>query len=64
MICDRYVGPCKIACPEECTVPEGAEIAMVPVPRHNWSDVVVCPNGECERAFLVLSQPAREQAAP
>lgn len=48
-----YVGPCKLECPEACDVPEGVEMALVSVPRHAWSDVLVCPNEGCERAFLV-----------
>lgn len=54
----RYVGPCEIECPEKCDVPDGVTIGMVPVPRHNWGDVVVCPNDGCERAFIVTTAAA------
>lgn len=49
----------KIDCPLECPVPEGVELTEVPAPRHDWGDVVVCPNGTgegleapCGRAFM------------
>lgn len=53
-----YVGPCKIDCPRECDVPPGAEMSMVPRPRHAWSDVINCPNEDCERSFLLTRRPA------
>lgn len=54
-----YEGPCEIDCDERCTVPEGATLTLVPVPRHAWADVFVCPNTRedgttpCGRAFFV-----------
>jgi hypothetical protein len=57
-----YEGYCKIECPLECEVPEGYRLTEVPVPRHNWGDVKVCPNEagvdfpegqECGKAWLV-----------
>lgn len=47
-----YVGPTAVTCSQSCEVPEGWTLTEVPVPRHAWADVVVCPNGECGRAFL------------
>lgn len=52
----RYEGPTTIECPLKCEVPEGVIIGMVPQPRHNWSDVVHCPNDDCGRHFLVMEQ--------
>lgn len=52
-----YTGPCKMECPMNCDVPDGVKLAEVPRPRHQWGDVLACPNGkevECERAFLVV----------
>lgn len=48
-----YEGPCQIDCPEKCNVPAGARLAMVPKPRHAWSDVFGCPNDGCERWWLI-----------
>jgi hypothetical protein len=59
-VSDTFVGPCKLTCHLECEVPVGWELAPVPVPRHAWSDVLVCPNDGCELAFLVRElQPVR-----
>jgi hypothetical protein len=52
-----------IPCENECPVPAGAKLGLVPVPRHAWGDVLVCPFG-CERAFLVLAEPAVPDARP
>ena len=52
-----YVGPTTIRCPEQCEVPAGYSLSMVPVPRHNWGDVVVCPQDGCERAWLIVGRP-------
>lgn len=50
----------QISCPLKCEVPDEVELSEVPAPRHNWGDVVTCPNGEaegldapCGRAFMV-----------
>lgn len=50
----------KVDCPLECDLPEDPEVVEVPVPRHSWSDVMICPNGTeeglpapCGRAFMV-----------
>lgn len=40
-------------CPDGCLAPEGVEVTEVPRPRHAWSDVFVCPNEPCERAFMI-----------
>lgn len=42
------VGPCKIECDEGCNVPEGVELEIVPMPRHAWSDIIVCPNARAD----------------
>lgn len=42
-------------CPFSCEVPVGVELHMVPPPRHDWSDVIHCPNEDCGRHFLVVS---------
>lgn len=49
--------PRKIACDQECEVPDGVDLREVPRPRHAWGDVVACPNDGCERAFLVKTTP-------
>jgi hypothetical protein len=55
-----YEGPCRIDCSLKCKVPEGVTLTEVPEPRHNWSDVVRCPNEgndmpghDCRKVFLV-----------
>jgi len=53
----EYVGPTKIVCPLACDVPAGVKMSMVPPPRHNWADVLHCPNEDCGRHFLVLREP-------
>lgn len=53
-------GPGKLPCPDQCDVPPGTMIAEVPMPRHNWTDVIICPNEGCGRAWLVLQRPSRE----
>lgn len=63
----KYEGYCTIDCPLDCEVPEGYTLTEVPVPRHNWGDVKVCPNvpgedlpvgEECGKAFLVRATEA------
>lgn len=49
----QYVGPTQLPCEQSCDIPEGLTVAIVPVPRHNWGDVFVCPN-DCGRALLVI----------
>lgn len=49
----EYVGPCRIDCEQGCEVPSGRTLTLVPAPRHQWSDVLVCPHG-CGRAFLIV----------
>lgn len=59
-----FVGPCEIDCPVKCNVPKGYDLTDVPPPRHDWSDVMACPNGgeqealsgPCGRHFLVKEQ--------
>lgn len=58
----RYVGPCKMDCPNECDVPEGFTLFEVPVPRHNWGDVVACPHDDCGRALLITDNPGHLRA--
>lgn len=47
-----YTSPGTIDCKEKCDVPFGTVMIEVPVPRHAWTDVLVCPNEGCDRAFL------------
>jgi hypothetical protein len=42
-------------CVEQCAVPEGVVIALVPATDKAFSDVVRCPNDGCGETFLVLS---------
>lgn len=56
----EYVGPTTIRCEEKCEVPAGVEMSTVPVPRHQWGDVFVCPN-DCGRAFLILKGPEKDK---
>lgn len=49
-----------INCPLTCDLPGDVELAEVPAPRHDWGDVLRCPNGTdegldapCGRAFMV-----------
>lgn len=44
----------RIDCPQQCVIPEGAEVQEVPRPRHDWQDVVHCPNEGCSKSFLVI----------
>jgi len=48
----------RVNCPLSCELPD--EATEVPAPRHDWSDVLRCPNGAdeglaepCPRAFLI-----------
>jgi hypothetical protein len=50
-----------VGCPLSCELPEG--VTEVPPPRHDWNDILRCPNGTeeglnapCGRAFLVKEQ--------
>jgi hypothetical protein len=45
------VGPGSLPCEQSCDVPPGVTMVEVPVPRHAWTDVLVCPN--CGRAWLI-----------
>jgi hypothetical protein len=54
----RYVGPCKLPCPQRCDVPDGVTVALVPPTRHKWSDCFNCPNEGCGQAVLILDRPA------
>jgi hypothetical protein len=51
---DVIVGPARLLCEQQCEVPPGVRLAPVPTPRHNWGDVLVCPNEGCGRAWLKL----------
>lgn len=55
---EDIVGPDTLPCEERCQVPEGVTMTGVPMPRHAWPDVLICPNG-CGRAWLV-----RETTSP
>lgn len=55
-------GPCKIDCALRCEVPAGVTFHPVPVPRHGWRDVAVCPNDNCGLAFLMVRQERQQQA--
>lgn len=52
-----FQGPCQIDCPLQCDVPENVTLTEMPPSRHNWSDIVRCPNVECDHAreFLVTA---------
>lgn len=52
----ELVGPATMPCDLGCPVPAGVTLAPVPLPRHNWPDVLVCPNEGCGRAWLVVAQ--------
>lgn len=39
-------------------MPAGVTLRGVPMPRHAWGDVLICPNG-CGRAWLVLEAPPK-----
>jgi len=53
---DVIAGPALLPCEQQCTVPAGTRLVEVPVPRHNWGDVLVCPNEGCGRAWLVVPE--------
>jgi hypothetical protein len=39
------------SCPLHCALPD--DVVEVPRPRHAWDDVMLCPNDDCDRAFMV-----------
>lgn len=43
---------CDLASQIEQCGPELEKITEVPVPRHAWGDVAICPDQECGRAFM------------
>jgi hypothetical protein len=45
-----------VDCDQKCEIPKGVTLKEVPRPRHDWGDVVACPNEGCERAFLVVKE--------
>jgi hypothetical protein len=47
----------RIDCPEQCEIPDGADLVEVPRPRQAWGDVLNCPNDGCEKSFLVRRRP-------
>lgn len=51
----------EIDCAEKCVIPDGVTLHETPPPRHNWSDMVGCPNEGCEQWFLV-TQPTEPAA--
>lgn len=71
LCCSRLVGQVRAAlaepketpsvshidCPDQCTIPDGAEVREVPRPRHAWGDVLNCPNEGCEKSFLIVKDP-------
>ena len=50
------VGPTTIDCPMHCEVPEGVQMDETPPPRHDWGDMLHCPNEGCGRHFLVTTK--------
>lgn len=46
------VGPGHLPCETKCEVPAGYTMRGLPVPRHAWPGVLVCPN-DCGRAWTV-----------
>jgi hypothetical protein len=50
MMLPTLIGPCTIDCEHSCDVPSGVRLGEVPPSRHQWNDVLVCPN--CGRQFL------------
>lgn len=49
-----------IECVQNCTIPDGVTLTEVPVPRHDFSDVHVCPNDGCGRAFMTRTSTSQE----
>ena len=51
----QYPAGTQIDCPLRCQIPDDWNLTQVPRPRHNWDDVIICPNTEdcCNAAFLV-----------
>jgi len=54
---EDIIGPDTLPCEQKCEVPRGVTMTGVPMPRHAWADVLVCPNG-CGRAWLARSTDA------
>lgn len=52
----RVTGPDPLPCRLECDVPEGVTLAEVPMPRHAWTDIIICPNKDCGRAWMVVQK--------
>lgn len=53
----NVIGPAVLPCPLKCDVPEGVTLAEVPPSRHDWSDVIRCPNEGCDRTWFVVEAP-------
>lgn len=49
---EEIVGPGTLPCDLHCDVPEGVTMRGLPVPRHAWPGVFVCPNN-CGRAWTI-----------
>lgn len=52
---NALIGPCRIPCGRfdgGCDVSAGLILVPIPRPRHAWGDILICPNGDCDRAFL------------
>ena len=43
-------------CEENCEVPEGVELVEMPPSRHDWSDIIRCPNS-CGRTYMIVKRP-------
>ena len=43
-------------CEKGCIEPKGYSMVEVPASRHDWDDILRCPNIGCERTFLVLER--------
>lgn len=52
------VGPTTMPCEQKCEVGAGVVLHPIPTPRHAWSDVLVCPNEGCGRAWLIVERPS------
>lgn len=53
----------RLDCAEKCEIPSGVNLTEVPRPRHAWSDVLNCPNDDCERSFITSPDVTEEPKA-
>ncbi|MEU7323346.1 hypothetical protein ABZ682_22765 [Streptomyces griseoviridis] len=52
MVAEVSDEPRRLDRAEKYEIPEGASLTEVPRPRHDWGDVVHCPNDGCGQPFL------------